>query len=919
MPLTPSTLRSTLRSTLAAATLLAALAACGQESATAPTRVEPALATARWSDPASWPGGVVPAAGADVTIPAGRGILLDVSPPPLRALVVDGALEFDRRDLALTAERIQVAGTLRVGTEADPFTHRATITLTGASEAADPALGLRTKALAVMSGGTLDLHGEPRTGWTRLGATAPAGATEILLEREPGWRAGDRIVLAASDFDPAQYDEATVARVEGRRVTLAEPLRFAHWGTRQTVAGRTVDERAEVGLLTRNLVFRGDSACAATGFCAHVIAFRGATMRVEGAELTLVGQKLGLARYPLHWHVAHDVDGQYARNNSVWRSFNRCVTVHGSHGASVSGNVCHDHLGHGYFLEDGVETRNTLSGNLGVLGRAPAGRRAAPRLGRHAGDLLDHQPRQRGARQRRRRVAGVGVLVRAPRAPDRDERHRPGVAAAHAVGRVRRQRGALQPERRARRRPRPAPRRHHRGRVVRAARDAGRRVAGRGGELRPVHGLQAPRPRRVAARPLAPPGRARARRQRDRRHVRVERLVPRRRARGGRDGQQRHAFPAGFPVRGFEFYDGTVGAQGTLFANYVPSARGPASAFGYNRRNAFPLSTHNFAAAARYANANRVYIENPRADKDGDKAAVFLDRDGTVTGAAGRYVAANVPLLLTAACTARAEWNAHVCAGPYGRLQVSSAAAGEAVAPATVTRDDGVALALAGSGNSPASLNLSVPLGRGYALALAGPLTRARLGLWNVGPGDWVRVSLPAPAPPSRLPRLLDGEQGDPAASPRRARGLRRRPLLPRRRRAPPQARRPARARLRHGAPGWGVSECRVGTRGTGDETTRGVGRRASMEGRETRRSRPSSLRPDSTETRTGGCPRGRRPRRHPPVPAPNFRRGPTRRDVPFLSHPGRRLRPCAGACDRGPLATITRARQQSQLTLTAG
>jgi len=29
--------------------------------------------------------------------------------------------------------------------------------------------------------------------------------------------------------------------------------------------------------------------------------------------------------------------------------------------------------------------------------------------------------------------------------------------------------------------------------------------------------------------------------------------------------------------------------------------------------------------------------------KNGDKAAVFLDQDGTVTGTAGGYVAANVP------------------------------------------------------------------------------------------------------------------------------------------------------------------------------------------------------------------------------------------------------------------------------------
>jgi cell migration-inducing and hyaluronan-binding protein len=203
------------------------------------------------------------------------------------------------------------------------------------------------------------------------------------------------------------------------------------------------------------------------------------------------------------------------------------------------------------------------------------------------------------------------------------------------------------------------------------------------------------------------------------------------------------AFPAGFPVRGFEYYDGLVGAQRVTFANYTSSARGPASAFGFNRSNAFPLHPLNFAEGAKYVNANRVFIENPVATKDGDKAAVFLDRDGSVTGSAGRYVAANVPILITSGCVANTSWNAYACDGAYGRLDVRSAVNGENPAPATVTRDDGVSLALAGSGNSPSALSLSVPLSRGYSLALAGALTKPQIGLWGVKPGDWARVSLP--------------------------------------------------------------------------------------------------------------------------------------------------------------------------------
>jgi hypothetical protein len=146
----------------------------------------------------------------------------------------------------------------------------------------------------------------------------------------------------------------------------------------------------------------------------------------EGTELYLVGQKAQLARYPIHWHVAQDVAGQYARRNSIWRSFNRCVTVHGSHAATVEGNVCHDHLGHGYFLEDGIETRNTIAGNLGVFGRAPLeADRVLPSDRAPASFWITTPPTV--ARQTPPRVAGVGGSgTRSPEAPDGDERHRPG-------------------------------------------------------------------------------------------------------------------------------------------------------------------------------------------------------------------------------------------------------------------------------------------------------------------------------------------------------------------------------------------------------------------------------------------------------------------------------------------------------------
>ena len=85
----------------------------------------------RWSDPATWPNHKVPAAGDKVTIGRDKNVVLDVSPPPLDGLSIDGKLSFsDDADLELTTEWIMLHGELAIGSEGHPHTRKATITLT---------------------------------------------------------------------------------------------------------------------------------------------------------------------------------------------------------------------------------------------------------------------------------------------------------------------------------------------------------------------------------------------------------------------------------------------------------------------------------------------------------------------------------------------------------------------------------------------------------------------------------------------------------------------------------------------------------------------------------------------------------------------------------------------------------------------
>jgi hypothetical protein len=100
------------------------------------------------------------------------------------------------------------------------------------------------------------------------------------------------------------------------------------------------------------------------------------------------------------------------------------------------------------------------------------------------------------------------------------------------------------------------------------------------------------------------------------------------------------------------------------------------------------------------------------------KAAVFVDRDGSVTGNAGWYVVANSPFLATGSCTFHPEWNAYACSNRYVGFGLRSDT--EIIAPATLTRDDAAALTLVGVPGYPNTAYASMVPGRGYTVQYAG-------------------------------------------------------------------------------------------------------------------------------------------------------------------------------------------------------
>ena len=103
-----------------------------------------------WSSTTTWGGNDPPIEGDSVVITYGEYIVLDISPPELNLVVVQGTLDFHRDvgDLNFNASYIVLHyGRMIVGTAEDPFaTNTATITLVGSRDAYElPVYGAKVR------------------------------------------------------------------------------------------------------------------------------------------------------------------------------------------------------------------------------------------------------------------------------------------------------------------------------------------------------------------------------------------------------------------------------------------------------------------------------------------------------------------------------------------------------------------------------------------------------------------------------------------------------------------------------------------------------------------------------------------------------------------------------------------------------
>ncbi|GAQ79268.1 hypothetical protein KFL_000270270 [Klebsormidium nitens] len=367
-----------------------------------------------WSSPLTWGNtGVIPGVGAGVgqtvEVPCGRSILLDVPRIQVYFLNVTGHLKFlDNATLGnITVETnyLLVQGQLTIGLPDQPYTQYATITLTPEANRTDLvnrrafggsflSLDLGHKVFAVV-GGQLHLHGMPggsdTPAWVHVTKTAYAGDTTLSVYGDvSSWPVGGDIVVASTDYDFNQAERLKITGVSngsagGSVIRLGRPLTYMHWGDPLDagIDERIIYQTAEVALLTRHILIQGVREAGNYSLeGGHFIIFQTQTPQyIEGVELTSMGQQGTLGRYPMHFHLLQDTAfSSYARKLAIHDTNQRCIVVHGTHRMLVEDNVAFNTSGHCFMVEDGIETGNNFTHNLGILQR-PALRLIPPDLG----------------------------------------------------------------------------------------------------------------------------------------------------------------------------------------------------------------------------------------------------------------------------------------------------------------------------------------------------------------------------------------------------------------------------------------------------------------------------------------------------------------------------------------------------------
>uniref|UniRef100_A0A8C7ZSG7 hyaluronoglucosaminidase n=1 Tax=Oryzias sinensis TaxID=183150 RepID=A0A8C7ZSG7_9TELE len=561
-----------------------------------------------------------------------------------------------------------------------------------------------------------------------------------------------------------------------------------------------VDMRAEVALLSRNILIYGEMENSCYGdFCqyfnydtfgGHIKVFRNfSSVHLSHVELKNMGQQREKGRYPVHFHMCGDVDqlGGYSEPTyvdglSIHHSFSRCLTIHATNGLLVKNTVGYDTLGHCFFMEDGIEQRNTLFHNLGLLTRPgtllPTDRNETVCVSMKENVYKGYTPSpstefyivyfisKNLVNSSRLQIIFYVILTSSLAGLFIDK----GVKTTYASAADPREYLCLENSARFRPHLNADPNQPRVAAVIDTLisfknNDLGAWI--RGGDIIIQNSGFADNGVGLS---FASDG-SYPKDEGSSQEVKQSLFVGESRNRGNNGGQNKYWGPGGvdgkfrtlprnrtFPIRGFQIYDGPLRVIQSTFRGFVQTPERFTSAVGFNLKNNWQLTPRNNLSQlsfhpdvklqAFFGRPGQWFEGN---DLDGDKNSIFHDVDGSVTGYPDTYAGrADNYLIQHPACVKLLQWNAVTCSGRYSQVFIQTQGAPNLMI--SISRDEypDAPLVLRGTNSQGALSQQYQPvlmMSKSYTLHWNGPAPRETvLSLINFDKEDWVLVGLCYPS-----------------------------------------------------------------------------------------------------------------------------------------------------------------------------
>ncbi|XP_030670762.1 cell migration-inducing and hyaluronan-binding protein isoform X3 [Nomascus leucogenys] len=225
---------------------------------------------------------------------------------------------------------------------------------------------------------------------------------------------------------------------------------------------------------------------------------------------------------------------------------------------------------------------------------------------------------------------------------------------------------------------------------------------------------------------------------------------------GGLDHSGR-TLPIGqnFPIRGIQFYDGPINIQNCTFRKFVALEGRHTSALAFRLNNAWQSCPHNNVTGIAFEDVpitSRVFFGEPgpwfnQLDMDGDKTSVFHDVDGSVSEYPGSYLTKNDNWLVRHPdCINVPDWRGAICSGRYAQMYIQAYKTSNL--RMKIIKNDFPSHPLYLEGALTRSTHYQqyqpvVTLQKGYTIHWD-QTAPAELAIWliNFNKGDWIRVGL---------------------------------------------------------------------------------------------------------------------------------------------------------------------------------